>query len=239
MANEMDKPSDPADLYRALGDDVNPARPTLTGDVFEDVPVTNPDGTTTIRTAMILDHPCSLREDGINLVDRLLVAEVRRTNQGSWRQGNYNRMFLPAPFPGADGKANPCAAFFDASYHVSPEQLEAGNRIACLTPAGINLMLQRRVKHFSRVTVKTFAFMEANLGVYDEADLIEDWCMLREDDGVKTSEAVAECVAWLQEDLGGRRRQDLLKDAQQRSTVRQQMRDHFRAQRAQNRTQPG
>ena len=168
MVHEMDKPKDPMDLYRALGDDVNPARPTLTGDIFEGVQVTNPDGTSTTRTVMILDHPCSLREDGVNLVARLLTAEVRRTSQGSWRQGNYNRMFLPAPYPGADGKASPCAAFFDASYHVSPEQLGAGNRIACLTPVGINLMLQRRVKHFSRVTVKTMDFMDANLGLAPE-----------------------------------------------------------------------
>ncbi|MEU8744913.1 hypothetical protein OH540_07630 [Streptomyces sp. BPPL-273] len=61
----------------------------------------------------------------------------------------------------------------DASYHASPEQLEAGNRIACHTPLGINLMLRRRVKHFSRVTVNTTDFMEANLGVYEEADMIE------------------------------------------------------------------
>lgn len=234
--HEMDKPRDPSELYRALGDDVNPARPALTGDVFEGVRVTNPDGTATTRTVMILDHPCSLRHDGVNLADRLLTAEVRRTTQGSWRNGSYNRMFLPAPYPGADGKANPCAAFFDASYHVSPDQLEAGKRIACLTPLGINIMLQRRVKHFSRVTVKTIAFMEANEGIFEEADLIEDWCMFREEAGVKTIDAVTECVAWLSEDVGGQRRQNLLKDAQQRSSVRQQMREHLKAQRLQSRT---
>jgi hypothetical protein len=224
----MEKPEDTADLYRALGDEVNPARPILTGDVFENVEVINTDGTSTNRTVMILDHPCSLRKDGINLTPRLLTAEVRLTNGGSWRNGNYNRMFLPAPYPGADGRAKPCAAFFDSCYHVSPEQLDAGTRIACLSPVGINLMLQRRVKHFSRVTVQTHLFQEANLGVYEEADLIEDWCMAREDDGIKIGDAVAECVSWLTEDLGGRRRQDLLKDAQQRSTVRKQMRDRLK-----------
>ncbi|MEU2901336.1 hypothetical protein ABZ771_00335 [Streptomyces globisporus] len=228
MAQEMDKPNDPAEIYRALSDDVNPARPVLTGDVFAHVPVANTDGTFTERTVMILDHPCSLRQDGVNLVDRLLTAEVHRTEAGSWRNGHYNKMFLPAPYPDADGKANPCAAFFDASYHVSPEQLEAGTRIACLSPVGINLMLQRRVKHFSRVTVKAFEFMDANHGVYEEADLVEDWCMHRERDGVKTLDAVAECTEWLREGEPGRRRQDLLKDAQQRSTIRQQMRGHLK-----------
>ncbi|WP_269857966.1 hypothetical protein [Streptomyces sp. RPT161] len=236
MPIEMEKPRDPAELYRALGEDVNPARPILTGDVFENVAVIDTDGSSTVETVMVLDHPCSLRgEDGVNLAARLVVAQVRRTQPGSWRTGHYNRMFLPAPFPGADGKANPCAAFFDSCFQVSPSQLEAGTRIACLTPAGINLMLQRRVKHFSRVTVETHKFNEANLGVYEEADLIEDWCLEREDRDVKSEEAFAECIAWLREDLGGRTRQGLLKDSQQRSTVRKQMTDYLRQLRAESR----
>lgn len=230
----MEKPERSEDLYRALGNEVNPARPILTGDVFESVPVLDLDGTTTIRTVMILDHPCSLRADGVKLTRRLLTAEVRRTTQGSWRQGYYNRMWLPAPFPAADGKTNPCAAFFDSCFHVSPEQLESGNRIACFNPLGINLMLQRRVKHFSRVTVQTYKFQEANLGVYEEADVIEEWCMEREDDGLKLDEASAECTRWLREKTGAQMRQDLLKDSQQRSIVRQQMRSALKELRKQS-----
>ncbi|MET8707787.1 hypothetical protein ACFV2A_01405 [Streptomyces californicus] len=235
MAQELEKPNIPAEMYHALGDDVAPARPTLTGDIFENVAVANTDGTFTTRAVMILDHPCSLRPDGLNLAPRLLAAEVQPTPKGSWK-GNYNKMFLPAPFPGVGGEEGHCAAFFDVSFHVAPEQLDAGTRIACLSPLGINLMLQRRVKHFSRVTVKTFDFMEANVGVYEEADLLEDWCMFREDDGIKTLDAVAECISWLREGSPGSRRQDLLKDPQQRSTVRQQMRAHLREQRELSRT---
>ncbi|MDX2853075.1 hypothetical protein PV342_32485 [Streptomyces sp. PA03-3a] len=94
--------------------------------------------------------------------------------------------------------------------------------------------MQRRVKHFSRVTVETHKFYEANLGVYEEADLIEDWCIEREDQGVKADEAVAECVAWLREKVGERRRQELLADAQQRSSVRKQMHDRLRQLRSQS-----
>ncbi len=57
MPHDMEKPERSEDLYRALGNEVNPARPILTGDVFESVPVLDLDGTTTIRTVMILDHP--------------------------------------------------------------------------------------------------------------------------------------------------------------------------------------
>ncbi|XKK60644.1 hypothetical protein HFP71_33525 [Streptomyces sp. ARC32] len=224
MPQEMEKPQDSADLYLALGEDVNLARPILTGDVFADVAITDTDGSSATRTVMVLDHPCSLRTDGFTLTPRLLTAEVRPTQQGSWRTGSYNRIFLPPPFPQAESKAAPCAAFFDSCFHVSPDQLRAGTRIACLSTLGVNLMLQRRVKHFSRVTVETAKFQEANLGVYEEADLIEEWCTDREDDGVKVDEAVAECVKWLTDGPAGRRPQDLLKDPQQRSTIRKQMR---------------
>ncbi|MEC4015971.1 hypothetical protein [Streptomyces sp. H27-D2] len=227
MAHEMEKPGDPADLYLALGEDIIAARPILTGDVFDGVEITDTDGTSIRRTIMVLDHPCSLRTDGVKLTSRLTAAEVARTQPASWR-GSFNRMLLPAPFPGADGKAHPCAAFFDTCYHLSPEQLEAGTRIACLSHQGINLLLQRRVKHFSRVTVPTFEFQEANQGVYEEADVIEEWCTSREDDGVKLSEATAECVCWLREKPVDRSRQDMLKDAQQRSTVRKQMRNRLK-----------
>uniref|UniRef100_UPI003EBC9F5D hypothetical protein n=1 Tax=Streptomyces sp. bgisy034 TaxID=3413774 RepID=UPI003EBC9F5D len=185
------------------------------------------DGIVQRKTVMVLDHPCSLRSDGVNLLPRLTVAEVRHRQPGKW-EGSYNRFFLPAPFPGAEGPKQPSAAFFDACYHVSPEQLEAGTRHACLSDYGLNLLLQRRVHHFSRVVVPTFEFQNANAHVYEEADLIEEWCLDRELDGLKPLEAATECVAWLREIEGGIRRQDLLKDSQQRSTLRRQARARVR-----------
>ncbi|WP_158685057.1 hypothetical protein [Streptomyces sp. LaPpAH-108] len=234
MSDRMEGPNAPKELYRALGSEVNPDRPILTGDVFENVDVLDTDGSTTKRTVMILDHPCSLRK-GTKLVPRLLTAEVRRSQQGPWDEGFLNRMFLPAPFPGADGEKKPCAAFFDSCYHVSPEQLEAATRIACLTTRGINLMLQRRVKHFSRVTVATHKFNEANAGVFEEADMLEDWCFEREIEGVKLSDAIEEFNTWIREDNGSGMRQDLLKDDQYRSSVRQEMNARIKELRLQGR----
>ncbi|MER7871463.1 hypothetical protein ABTZ90_31110 [Streptomyces cellulosae] len=227
MTHQMEKPVDPEDLYRAWGDDVVSARPILTGDVFDGVQLIDTDGTKRHKTVMVLDHPCSLRTDGVNLMPRLTVAEVRHRQPGKW-EGCYNRFFLPAPFPGAEGPKQPSAAFFDACYHVSPEQLEAGTRLACLSDFGLNLLLQRRVHHFSRVVVPTFEFQNANGGVYDEADLVEEWCLDREEDGLKPLEAAAECVAWLREEEDGVRRQVLLRDPQRRSNVRRQMRGYLR-----------
>lgn len=100
--------------------------------------------------------------------------------------------------------------------------------MACLSDFGLNLLLQRRVHHFSRVVVPTFEFQNANGGVYDEADLVEEWCLDREEDGLKPLEAAAECVAWLREEEDGVRRQVLLRDPQRRSNVRRQMRGYLR-----------
>ncbi|MER6655248.1 hypothetical protein ABT248_32505 [Streptomyces sp. NPDC000971] len=220
---EMEKPKDAADLYYAYGEDVVEARPILTGDVFTDVTITEVDGVKRQVTVMILDHPCSLRTDGVNLVDRLTVAEVVPAAGAHWK-GSFDCMFLPMPFPQSQSKSDLRAARFDKCHHISPAQLDAGTRITCLSHFGINLMLQRRVKNFSRVLVPTFEFQKANVGVYEEADLIEEWCTERENT-IKINEAVAECVGWLQEaDGDGRLRQHRLHESQYRSTVRKEMR---------------
>ncbi|TWE16723.1 hypothetical protein FB465_1711 [Kitasatospora atroaurantiaca] len=223
----MEKPSRPSELYRALGEDIPSVRPIITGDVFADAEITEPDGTCTKRMVIILDHPCSLRTDGVTLAPRLTVAEVISGAPNAWR-GNYSKMFLPKLQPEAQEEAQNFIALLDQCYHVSPAQITAAHRIACLSTVGINLLLQRRVHHFSRVVVPTFEFQKANAGVYDEVDLVEDWCLEREDHGIKPEEAAAECMAWLRDESDGVRKQELLKDEQRRSTVRQQMREHLK-----------
>lgn len=229
----MERPQDPRDLYHACGDDIVAARPVLTGDVYEGVTVIETDGSRREITAMVLDHPCSLRVDGLNLAPRLNVGEVVPVPGAQWN-GCFNRMFLPPPFPQATNGVKACAAFFDQGYYVSPEQLQAGTRIVCLAPSGINLFLQRMVKHSTRLTVETSKFQEANESPYEEADLIEEWCLDREEDGVKIPEAMSECMDWLREKLpDGRRRQQLLEGSQTRSTVRRDARAHLKALRRQ------
>jgi hypothetical protein len=225
LPQELESPRTPDDLYLARGDDVCAARPVLTGDVLDDVEATEPDGSRARLSVMIVEHPCSLRSDGVNLAPKLLAAAVRpREGGGSWR-GNFSLMFLPGLRP-----QEHAAADFSDPYIVSPSQLEAGHRVACLSTFGINLMLQRQVHRTSRVVVPTLQFQAANEGVYEEADLIEEWCLDRGDQGADPLEATAECVAWLREKVNGVRRQDMLRDPQQRSAVRKDMRAHLRKQ---------
>ncbi len=64
-------------LYRARGEDVVAHRPFITGDVFEKTLVQGI-GATKTKTVALLQHPCALRTNGVDLVARLLVAEVRQ-----------------------------------------------------------------------------------------------------------------------------------------------------------------
>jgi hypothetical protein len=69
--------TDWAGLYRARADEVVAHRPVLTGDVFTDTPVLTPQGNERVKTAIVVQHPCALRSNGVDLIPRLLVAEVR------------------------------------------------------------------------------------------------------------------------------------------------------------------
>ena len=44
MPHDLESPRTPDELYLARGDDVCAARPVLTGDIIDDVEVTEPDG---------------------------------------------------------------------------------------------------------------------------------------------------------------------------------------------------
>jgi hypothetical protein len=65
--------------------------------------------------------------------------------------------------------------------------------------------------------------------VYEEADLVEEWVEERLEAGLDIREAGVEAVKWLREDAGGGViRQELLKNPQSRSIVRQQLRAALR-----------
>lgn len=226
---------DPEELYLALGPDGNsPCRPYLIGDVFDGVVIPNGAGGEKKRRVAILQHPCSMRKDGVNLKDSILVAKVSRRpalTADEWAGGYFGIM----PLPGLEDSDNPRrrdhAIEFGDLYIVSPGQLEAAERIASLSPIGINLLLQRWVHYMSRVVVPTFTFDEATSPFYEEADLIEEWCEQTSADGTPDAIRAAglECMEWLRADRpGGRTYQQMLQDPQARSTVRKALRKELR-----------
>ncbi len=175
---------------------------------------------------MVLQHPCAMRVDGVNLAGKLLVAEVgnrRPLEEAAW-QGNYSVMPLPDLRPGAESARRHQGASFDKLHLTKPEDLV--ERVACLSPVGVNLLLQRWVHHSSRFVVPTWQLHQTIEGEYEEADLVEDWCLDR--DGIDPILAAKECVDWLREETAEATRQERLKHAQQRSSIRTEMRAELR-----------
>jgi hypothetical protein len=214
-------------LYRARGEEVVRHRPVFTGDIFGRIPVQGL-GETKNKTVMVLQHPCALRSNGTDLHSRLTVAELRNHKViavEEWISKHYSKMPLPELIPSADSGRRHQAAFFDEPYLVGPDDLDLNKRIACLSQAGVNLLLQRWVHHNSRAVVPTATYQTVSSPAYEEADLIEEWCEERIEVGLTIPEATVEVMKWLREEVGGGvTRQTMLEQPQNRSTVRRQMR---------------
>lgn len=230
MGQELEAPAgDRADwpvLYLARGfDEVVAHRPVFTGDVFEKVPVLAPRATEPKnKTVMVIQHPCAMRPNGTNLAKSLLVAEVRRHPEvppDRWT-GYGKLMPLPDLYPQYESGRRHAGAFFDHTHHVHPDDLT--DRVACLSLPGMNILMQRWVYHSARVVVPTFTYDEVTSPVFEEADIIEEWCERAMDAGRTLEGALLDVDAWLGEDIGGLSRREALKDRQRRSRIRRDLR---------------
>jgi hypothetical protein len=113
------------------------------------------------------------------------------------------------------------AVMFDRLEVVNSDALDPEQRVACLTQVGVNLLLQRLVHYNTRVVVPTEDIQTVTGGVFEEADVIEDWCEVAWFARGQVQAATDDCVAWLREDLGdGMTRQLMLEQEQNRSGIR-------------------
>jgi len=217
----LDTFGDASSLYRTRGEEVQLERPLFTGDVFRNVaiPETQEGG-----MALILAHPCSFRKPGGRLADKILVCSVQaigREGNAAWKRGLLDRM----PLPDLDGPGS-WAAFFDDLGRAGVDDLLATERLACLSDFGINMLQQRLICHLTRAEIPTSTFNEAFSHTYDEAELLEDWTVAFVEAGESASDAVDEFETFIRS--GEPRLQDLLRDPQQRFTVRRACRQQLR-----------
>lgn len=224
---DLEGPSSAASLYLARGGDVQNFRPIFTGDVFEGIAVLEESGDREIK-ALILQHPCALRTNGVDLSSRLLVAEVVERgaiSPGGWR-GSYKIM----PLPELEEDSRTFAVSFLEPHVIASESLAIEKRIACLSQNGVNLLLQRWVHHNSRAVVSTALYQEVTAAQFEEADLIEEWCSERSETNEDIRQESACAHEWLRGDSSeaGKSWQQLLEDTQTRSTVRKAMRNHLK-----------
>ncbi len=219
----LEAPASAEDLYLASApDDVEPARPILTGDVFNAIEIP---GTPSVGLAIVLTHPCSMRRDGVNLAERLLMATVKESLEiplHKWSSGHFKVM----PLPGLLGSHH--SAFLDEIGLVASEALTNAERVACLTPFGINLLQQRFVWHLTRFLAPTHRLGEASEAVFEEADLCEEWVAASTVVGASPAEAANSFHDWIRESDGSASRQALLVEPQRRAGVRRDMRDRLR-----------
>jgi len=212
-------------LYRARGDEVVAQRPIFTGDVFFDVTV---EGEEQTRNVIVLQHPCVIRR-GVELTPKLLVAEVASAAllpPSQWVEKFYRQ--LPLAELVAGDKPKHFAAYFDRHHLIKRKDLQLDHRVATMSQRGVNLLMQRWVHHNSRMIVPTQEYQKVTSAQYDEADIIEEWCIDREDDGVKLDDATVEIDTWLTGDKSPTSPRARLEDPQQRSAIRREVRNQLR-----------
>lgn len=221
--SELETPAGTGDIYLARGDEVNALRPIMTGDVLDGVAIPGLDDDP--GPALVITHPCSMRKDGVQLIDRLLMAAVREhpAPPKDWRKGvSFRVMPLPDLYP---LRASAYAALFEDVGRVASDKLLGGERVACMSVRGVNLLQQRLVNHMTRFVVPTFELQKACAPVFNEAELQEDWLDEARESGADLDEAAVHFHEFItSSDEEGRRRQGLLGDPQHLSSVRRDAR---------------
>ncbi len=179
-----------------------------------------PRGESKVKTVIIIQHPCALREDGIALTESVLVAEVRRCPVLAPEKWNTTGKIMPLPslLPESGSSQRNQAAVFERTYHCHRDGLT--DRLACLSLQGVNLLMQRWVFHCSRVVVPSWDFNDVVSPAYEEADIIEDWSTTAIEVGRSFEEATYDANAWLNVDFGGLTRRKALENPQHRSEIR-------------------
>lgn len=221
---ELECPDSASDLYFAASpDEVEAARPILTGDVFTGLTVPGLDGS---GLAIVLTHPCSMRADGVKLARRLLIARVSPSEEvptSKWRTGHFKVM----PLPELLGEHH--SARFEEMGMVESASLLTAERVACMSPYGVNLLQQRFIWFLTRLLVPTHVLGEATEAVFEEADLQEEWVTVATDNGEDATQAAHSFHDWIRSaDESGVSRQKQLQDPQRRAGLRRRLRSHLR-----------
>lgn len=217
-------------IFLAKGDDVDPLRPVFTGDVFSKVPLHTSKGDVEPRMAVVLQHPCSMRANGVDLAPRLLVCEVRQHRQLTPDEWLTFRRLMPLSglIDVATSKRHQ-AAMFDRVDVVASSNLVIEHRIACLHELGVDLLLQRWVSHLTRFVVDRTSINGVVGGGFQECELVAEWCATAVPAGVPPAQAQSDCISWLRStSLGGVTLQDALEDPGSRSRARRDMQDELR-----------
>jgi hypothetical protein len=177
-------------LYEFRGSEISQQRPLFTGDIVRgvEIPGVDEDEGTPSQLAMIVAHPCSMRDDGVRLRRRILVARVARGGDiglAGWT-GHFGKFplpgFLGSGFDGPEvcNEETPDVADLSVALELSGraerDSLRLDRRVTCLSKLGVAVLLQRKIFFETRLAVEVDALIEANEHVWLETELAQEWC---------------------------------------------------------------
>ena len=150
------------------------------------------------------------------------VVSIPKIPLHKWATGYFGLMPLP------DMNGGFYAAKFDEMGLVTSGFVTAAERVACLSPLGINLLQQRFIWYVARFVAPTFRLNEVCAAVLDEADLCEEWVLAATSSGQTIEQAATAFHEWIRVvDSSNVSRQQQLAEPQRRAGVRQDMLRHF------------
>lgn len=227
---DLDRPESSDDIYVGRGRDIDPRRPILQGDVFQNVRIPGVDDSE-LNLGMVLSHCCSMRA-GAHLRPHLLMARVEPSAAvplERWAEGHFGEMPLPALF----SDPRHFRAVFDNVGRVQSVDLQPDGRIACLDRRGILLLQQRHVFSLTRAAIELSVLHDVSRPVLDEADLLEEWLTAfvdTHDNHVDETSRAREETAFddfMRAAVTGGTRRLMLQDAASRSAVHRQVREQI------------
>jgi len=181
-----------SDLYLARGEEVSILRPIMTGDIFVGIEIPGVESVSIPeveevdgdkqKLAMIVSHPCSMRE-GCKLRPKLQVIRVVKTAKvielKGWKN-NFDRLPLPNLHGSElnDYAVDPSdfyMALYDYRGRVNSGDLKLRGRVACLTEEGVSLLHQRMGHYDTRYPARLSDLTAACAPPFAEAELEQEW----------------------------------------------------------------
>jgi hypothetical protein len=173
-------PATPGEIYL---EEASPYRPIATGDVFQGVIVPGcTEDEASHNLTMVVAHPSAMRK-GATLEPRAraaVVAPVDGLSKKKWTLGYYDVFPLPrlSAVASQNGFAiadRGWAALLQIAAPIPTDALGVHRRVACLSPAGIHLLLQRVVHADTRFPVKEKLIEQVFAPKLEEIEMLQTW----------------------------------------------------------------
>ena len=179
LAERLTFPDPPEALYM---EEASVYRPIATGDIFLGVSVPGPSEDLDPPLAMLLSHPSAMRK-GAKLEPWARAAPVlplQGFSKKKWTKGHID--VFPLPLLAAIAAANQFeiddrgwGVLLGLAAPVATERLDVRKRLACMSPKGIHILLQRLVHADTRVPVRDDLLAEVFAPKLEELEMLQTW----------------------------------------------------------------